>query len=263
MVCAPRRGPRKSRLRLHQGLHQLQVALAPADFAPAETQRRFTISASSSICTILMPHVMAEIRREAPAAEIRLQMPNHTVGEDIQSGRLDLAIGGFGRSGPGFERELLFEDTTVWALRADHKAGRTGRLTLAALARLPHVILGSVEDNLALDGVMLESGLERRIALDDRDALTEALASRGLRRTIGVTVQDAQSALAIVSATDMAALAPRRLASAYAAQYGLKLFDPPYPSAPIAIEALWRRDLTQSPPLVWLRQHLRTAAMRL
>jgi DNA-binding transcriptional LysR family regulator len=89
------------------------------------------------------------------------------------------------------------------------------------------------------------------------------LASKGWRRTIGLTVQDAQSALAIVSRTDMAALVPRRLAVAFAAQYGLVLFDPPYVSSPIAIEALWRRDLSPSPPLQWLMRCLRTAAAEL
>ena len=45
------------------------------------------------------------------------------------------------------------------------------------------------------------------------------------------------SALAIVSHSDMAALAPARLARAMAPQYGLKLFDPPYASPPIALRS--------------------------
>ena len=249
--------------RLRQGLHQLQLALAPTAFAPAETQRRFMVSASTYACTVFMPRMLAELRRAAPAAEVRLHTPNHSIGEDIQSGRLDIAIGNFGRAGPGFEREALFEEETVWAMSADHKAARTDRLTLTALARLPHVILASGEDDHTVDGLLLESGLERRVALDDGDAFTDALASKGLKRTVGATVPDAQSALAIVGATDMAALVPKRLANAHAAQYGLKLFDPPYPSTPIVIEAIWRRDLSQSPPLEWFRRRLRAAAAHL
>jgi DNA-binding transcriptional LysR family regulator len=249
--------------RLRQGLYQLQLALSPTAFAPGETQRRFMVSASTYICTIFMPKVLAELRRAAPTAEIRLQTPSHTMGDDIQSGRLDIAIGNFGRAGPGFERETLFEEATVWAIRADHKAARSERLTLGALARLPHVILASGEDDHTVDGLLLENGLERRVALDDRDAFAEALASRGLKRTIGATVPDAQSALAIVGETDMAALVPKRLATAHAGEYGVKLFDPPYSSTAIVIEAIWRRDLSQSPPLEWFRQRLRAAAARL
>ena len=61
----------------------------------------------------------------------------------------------------------------------------------------------------------------------------------------------------------MAALVPKRLAIAHAAQYGLKLFESPYPSTSIVIEAIWRRDLSQSPPLEWFRRRLRAAAAHL
>ena len=60
-----------------------------------------------------------------------------------------------------------------------------------------------------------------------------------------------------------AALAPRRLATAFAQQYDLKLFEPPYRSPVIDIEALWRRDLGASAAIDWLRSRLRAAAARL
>jgi len=76
-------------------------------------------------------------------------------------------------------------------------------------------------------------------------------------------VQDAHSALAIVSQSDMTALVPRRMARAFAAQYDLKLFEPPYSAEPMPLEALWRRDLSDSPSLDWLRGLLRSVASRL
>ena len=125
------------------------------------------------------------------------------------------------------------------------------------------MITASAEQGQAVEGRIYENGLERRVIWDDGGAFDGVLAGRGWRRTIGLTVQDAQSALAIVSRSDMAALAPRRLARSLAGQYGLRLFDPPYASPPMAIEALWRRDLTESPPLDWLRSQLRAAAAEL
>jgi DNA-binding transcriptional LysR family regulator len=249
--------------RLRQGLHQLQLALSPAAFVPADAQRRFTIATGSYVGAVLMPLVAAQVRGEAPAVELRLQSAGATLAEDLHSGRVDLAIGNFGRVGPGFEREALFTEATVWAMRADHPAARSGRLGLAALAKLAHVIMATAEENYAIDGRVSAGGLERRVIWDDRGAFDEALASKGWRRTIGLTVQDAQSALAIVSRTDMAALVPQRLAVAFAGQYGLALFDPPYASAPISIEALWRRDSSPSPSLQWFRRCLRAAADQL
>ena len=131
-----------------------------------------------------------------------------------------------------------------------------------ALADLPQVIMAIAQDR-AIDGRLTEGGLERWVIWDDRGALDEALAKIGRTRVIAMTAQDAQSALAIVSRTDMAALAPRRLATAFAQQYDLKLFEPPYRSPVIDIEALWRRDLGASAAIDWLRSRLRAAAARL
>lgn len=249
--------------RLRQGLHQLQLALSPSTFTPADSQRRFAIVAGAYACTVLMPGVVARLRQSAPAAELWLLSPGASLGEDILSGRVELAIGSFGRASDRFDRETLFEEAMVWVLRADHPAARTERLSLQTLAALAHVIIASAEHLQAVEGRIYEGGLERRVIWDDGGAFEGALAGGGWRRTIGLTVQDAQSALAIVSRSDMAALAPARLARSLAGQYGLKLFDPPYPSPPIPVEALWRRDLSENPPLDWLRSQLRAAAAEL
>src|SRR5476649_1343687 len=51
--------------RLREGLHQLQLALAPAQFVPADTNRRFTIAASGYVCTVLIPLVIPAFRLAA------------------------------------------------------------------------------------------------------------------------------------------------------------------------------------------------------
>lgn len=249
--------------RLRQGLHQLQLALAPSAFDPTESQRRFVIGAGSYTCSVLMPAVVARLRRSAPAAELSLLTPGPSLGDDLLSGRVELAIGSFGRASERFDREVLFTETSVWALRAGHPAAQGERLPLGVLAELPHVITAAAEHPQAVDGRIYESGLERRVIWDDGGAFEGALAGGGWRRTIGLTVQDSQSALAIVSRSDMAALAPARLARALASQYRLKVFEAPYPSPPILIEALWRRDLSENRPLDWLRSQLRAAAAEL
>ncbi len=249
--------------RLRQGLHQLQLALTPSAFLPAATRRRFTIAAGPYVGTLLMPGVMRRIRQEAPAAEVRLRAIDDGLGDDLQAGRTDLAIGAFGQGARSFARETLFGETSVWVLRADHPAANDGPLTLRTLAGIPHVILASAREEQAVDGQVSGGGLERRVIWDDGGALDGALAREGLSRTIALTVQDAQSALAVARDTDMAALAPRRMAAAFAQAYGLVVFEPPYASPPIQIEALWRRDLTESRPLEWLKACLRAAAAEL
>jgi DNA-binding transcriptional LysR family regulator len=249
--------------RLRLGLDQLQHALTPAAFVAAETSRRFTIATSAYIGATLMPAVIDLIRREAPGAEVRLRAVTETIGEDLQNGRVDIAIGGFGAPGQRFAKEPLFQENIVWALRADHPAAGARTLTLKALADLPHIILASADEDRAVEGRVSEGGLERLVIWDDAGTLDQALAEHGLQRTIGLTTQDTISALAIASKTDMIALAPGRLARAFAEKMRLKLFEPPYVSPPAVIEALWRQDLSHSPPIEWLRGRLRAAAAQL
>jgi DNA-binding transcriptional LysR family regulator len=248
--------------RLRQGLAQLQEALNPAAFSPSETTRRFTMAASGYVCAVLMPEVAALIRAEAPGADVRVRPIREDVGEDLMSGRIDLAIGGFGHAANRFERELLFTETAVWALRAGHPLAASERLTVETLGRIPQVLTAVAEDQ-AVDGRISEGGLERWVIWDDRGALDEALTASGQVRQIGLIVPDATSALSVVSRTDMIALVPRRLGCALARPFGLKLFDPPYPSRTGAVEALWRRDLGDSPAIDWLRGRLREASARL
>jgi len=60
-----------------------------------------------------------------------------------------------------------------------------------------------------------------------------------------------------------AAPLPRRLAAAFADQYRLKLFEPPYASPPFDIMALWHRDHGTEPAIAWLRAVLREVAATL
>ncbi|HXQ45390.1 MAG TPA: LysR family transcriptional regulator, partial [Caulobacteraceae bacterium] len=248
--------------RLRQGLAQLQEALSPTAFDPGLTSRRFTIAAGPYIGAVLMPEVLNLVRGEAPAAELRVHAIDRSLGEDLDSGRIDMAIGSFGHATPRFEREVLFHETAVWAMSARHPAATGDHLSLETLAALPQVLMAGPQDR-AIDGRIVEGGLERWVIWDDRGALDEALAGIGRTKCVALTVQDAQSALAIVSRSDMAALAPRRLATTFAQQYGLKLFDPPYRSPVIDVEALWRKDPSPSPAIDWLRSRLRSAAARL
>src|SRR5947207_160227 len=58
--------------RLRQGLLQLQLALAPAEFVPTTTDRRFTITCTEYAGAVLMPALIARLRREAPNASLNV-----------------------------------------------------------------------------------------------------------------------------------------------------------------------------------------------
>jgi DNA-binding transcriptional LysR family regulator len=246
--------------RLRQGLHQLEVAIAPAAFVPHETDRRFTIACPDHVSIAIVPRLMARLGAEAPHATLRVQPSSLGVAEPLDSGLVDVALGTFGRIPERFDSEVLFRETVVWAVRGDHPLAR-GTLTLERLAEVPHLILAATADDAhTVDGFIVEHGLERQVLRDDAAALQGALAARGLRRTIGLALPYALVAPRIVAQSDLAALLPRCLARAFVDRFDLKLFEPPYPSPPIEIRALWRRDHGDHAPIAWLRKLLREIA---
>jgi DNA-binding transcriptional LysR family regulator len=251
--------PRASEIapRLREGLLQLELALGPTEFLPERTERRFTIACGEYVGTVLIPDFIARVRTLAPNAELRIRPSNMGVSEALLAGRVDLAIGSFRRVPEAFSCETLFQETRVWVVSAAHPAAAS-ELTLERLASLPHLIISATgEDEHAVNGYVSDHGLERLVARSEVGLLQGALAVHGLRRTVGLTTPHFPAALAVVSRSDMAAPLPRRLAAAFADQYRLKLFDPPYPSPPFDIMGLWRRDHGDEPALAWLRGLLR------
>ena len=174
--------------RLRQGLIQLELGLNATEFVPAEADRQFTIACNDHACAAIVPGLMARLRQEAPSASLRVVPSHRGVAEGLLAGRVDLAIGGFGRIPDRFASETLYQETMVWVLSANNPASREA-LTLERLAQLPHLIIALTgEDERAVDGVVPDHGLEWRVMRDDAGAFQDALAARGLRRHVGLTV---------------------------------------------------------------------------
>ena len=240
--------------KIHAALNQIQDALASADFDPAISERRFVIAASPYVSEVLAPALFARFRREAPRAELSLRPVETAVADALDTGRIDMAIAGFGRVPDRFERETLFSDSLVWAMRADHPAAGQS-LTLEALAQLPRLLMAVREQSNG--DYIVEGGLERRVVWDGEEGVLDALPGGG---GPVYTVYDVPSALFIASRSDLATLIPSRLARQFAESGRLKLFEPPYPSAPAELVAICRKDHGSRPAMLWFKALLREEA---
>jgi DNA-binding transcriptional LysR family regulator len=249
--------------RLRQGLLQLQLALSPSEFVPARSDRRFTVACTEYAGAVLLPALIARLRAEAPSASLAVLPSNLGVAETLRSGRADLAIGSFKRTPEWFASEPLLTETRVWVLAADNPAAQE-ELTLERLVALPHLVVTATgEDEHAIDGYVVDHGLERLVTRTDAGLFQGALAARGLRRSVVVTTPHPFAALAAVSQSDIAALLPRRLATSFLGLYKLALFEPPYASPPFEVMSLWHRENGDQPAIAWLRRLLREVAAEL
>lgn len=239
--------------RLAAALANLQAALTETGFEAEVAEQRFTIAADPYARAVLMPAVVARIRQEAPLVQLRIKPGIAGATDALDSSRLDLAIACYRRVPERFGVQDLLQERHVWAIRADHPACAEP-LTLERLASLPHLVRVLADDDDAEpDLPALGRGLERRAIQDDDGALLRALATVGDHWPVRLTITDSFAALAIVGRSDLAALVPERLGMSLAGHFGLRLFDPPYETSPIALSMVWHRGHGNGPAAEWLR----------
>jgi DNA-binding transcriptional LysR family regulator len=245
--------------RVRQGLAQIEAALSPNLFVPAETTRRFTITAGAYAATVLLPGLIERLREAAPRAELAVRPFAPGLAADLDMGRTDIALGVFGRVPDRFAAQPLFSDRLVWVVRKGHPAADLP-LTLDRLGALGHIFVAIADEPDIVQGSVIEQGLERRVVVDDT-VTTAELAARGLARKVVLTVSDIYSALAVAARSDLITAAPLGIVRAFSHALGLKVLDPPYPAETYQVQAIWRRD-SDGPALQWLRAALQEVGGR-
>ena len=238
---------------VHAALNQLQAALAPSDFDPATSERRFALVTGAYAGAILAPPVASRLAQVAPQSELLIAELAIDILERLDARRVDFLVGSVLAAPERFARETILTEKLVWVVRTGHPGFQDEAIDLVMARNLPGLI---------------EEGGERRpfvsrASWEDSGAFAAALAARGLTRRVGVSVPDTFTALAIASRTDMATLIPRRLALLSAQSGRVKLIEPPYESPSVEISLLYLKDRLAEPAIVWMRDLIRAVAASL
>ena len=225
-------------------LHQVTATLdIRARFDARSSDRTFVVSASDYARALLAAPVRRLLLAEAPcvsicfaAMPVDYQFENHLLAHD-------LVIGPLGHSLPG-HTDLLWRDDFVAVLDPGNPAAVDGRLSLEALAGLPHAV-GVFGENIQTPA----------------DRLIDEL---GVRRRVVVTVPGFLSLAFMVQGTDVVALVPRRLASHPAIARSVAIAEIPDSHRTTMTEAIHcRTSRREDPALQWLRGALVRAARTL
>ena len=244
---------------VHAALNQLQQALAPSDFDPATSERRFALVAGAYACAVLAPPLVGQLAADAPRAELVVAQFTPDVLDRMDAHRVDFLVGGLVAAPERFARETIATEGLAWVVRADHPLAKLDTVDIAALASVRHVVISPTLPGIGEDRVERRS-LVTRPSWEDAGAFEAALAARGLTRRVGVTVPDTYSALAVTSRSDMAALIPRRLALLSAQGGRVKLIEPPYASPTVDVSLLFLKERLAEPAIAWMRDLIRTVA---
>ena len=243
---------------VHAALMQLQTAVAPGDFTPGASERRFVLAAGTFSCAVLTPPLVAGLAAAAPLAELAIEPYTAEVFDRLDAHRIDFIVGGVLTAPARFAHEVIIRETMAWVVRVDHPLARLERVELDDLVAYPHVVIAAGRQGF--EEVAERRGIVTRSNWEEAGAFETALTVQGLTRRIGVTVPDSYAAVAVVARSDMVTLIPRRLALLSAQRGGLMLIEPPYQSPSVNISLICLKDRLADPGVAWLLELIRKTA---
>ena len=212
-------------------LPRLEALVRGEPFDPAQSRVRLRVALTDNGSIALLPALTQRIRTAAPDITLEIVAWHDRSFEDVEAGKIDLALSPLAAPSP-LETERLFKEDFVCLLGADHKL-RSRRFTLKQYLELSHVAVG---------------------------ALDRPLADLGLRRRVALSVPFLVPAVAAVAGSDLVLTLPRKLAKAVAAMANVRFVEPPPEIKSFQYFMVWHPRLTAEPAQVWFREQLRIVA---
>jgi DNA-binding transcriptional LysR family regulator len=212
---------------IHDALNQR------ASFDPKTSQRAFVIGITDIGEIYFLPPLMELLRKQAPGVTVSTYRSSAgNLREDMEMGKVDLALGSLPGLKAGFFHRRLFEQHYVCMFRKDHPLAKK-RLTLRSFSAADHLLVASPGTGHGqIDEILKRSGVERRIAL---------------------TVPHFVAVGHILQATDLVATVPERFAQRMLDPFRLVAVPHPATLPAVAINAFWHAKVHRDPANQWLR----------
>ena len=219
---------------IERGLGFISTAISQQhQFVPEEATRTFTLQVADYVSGFLLPRLASRLQSEAPGLVIDI-LPFSVSSESVWD-RVDMQVRLTpGRLKPEMVRsQRLLADDIVVLMRPDHPCAYE-EMTAELYAELPHVKLSQSATGTTV--------------IDD------ALAARGLKRGLPMTVASWFEIPDIVANTDLIAIAPRRLLSLDPRLE--KLISAPLPLQEVvfSFDLCWDLRTEREPGQKWLRR---------
>lgn len=212
---------------IHSGLNQ-QIR-----FEPAKVKGSMTIGMTDIGEIVFLPTLLDRLKREAPSLMINtVRTTAVNLREDMESGKVDLAIGLLPQLKAGFFQRRLFMQRYVCLFRKGHPLEKK-RMSLNEFRAAEHL-------------VVITAGT-------GHGKVDELIRRAGIDRTVRLTVPHYVSVGHILQSSDLLATVPERLAQGLAHPFGLTYVTHPARLPEIAINAFWHAKVHRSPANQWLR----------
>jgi DNA-binding transcriptional LysR family regulator len=207
----------------------------PGKFDPTVSRRQFAIAASDVGHLLVLPSLFGEVARAAPSVKFAaVPLSQRPLIEELQSGEVDVAVGGFPNLFAGVLEQTLYREEYVCLVRTDHPAIRR-RMTLSEFKRCEHVIvstrtLGHVHQEI--EKRLLEICAPDRIRIVSHSFIVSAL---------------------IVERTDLVLTVPSAVADLLGKRSALRILSPPIALPGFEVKQYWHERFHGDPGNQWLR----------
>lgn len=235
---------------IRQSLSFAEAALLPTvDFDPGASQRVFRILVSDYVEATLVISLVKHIQAQAPNITLDVLTLSDAGFQDLEKGKVDLAINRFDEIPQSFYQCTMWHDSFSCLIRKDHPL-RTNN-TLETYLESGHIWVSKT-------GIGVATGMSQENS-HKKGWVDNALADIECERDIRIFTRHYQIVPLLVKDTDLVATLPTRAAKSYL-QEELDVIDAPFDIKPIEVKMVWSPLLHYNSSHQWIRRTLRELA---
>lgn len=217
---------------IKQLLADIEGMLQPDAFDPQTAEMTITLASTDYALRAIVVPFLSALHQHAPKIRISvLPINDQLLQVQMDRGDVDLALVATEATVPGLHTQMLFDESYVCVMRADHPDAQASTLSLDRFCALDHVLVSPSGGGF--------SGVT-----------DEALRSIGRSRRVTISVTSFLVLPEILSLSDLIAVVPRRLASR---QTGLAIVEPPVEIPGFSKMLAWHERTHRDPGYRWLR----------
>lgn len=203
-------------------------------FDPANSQRKFIVGMNDIGEIYFLPKLMEILSEIAPGISIStIRTTGANLAEEMEAGRIDIAIGWLPHLKSGFFQRRLFVQEYVCMYRRGHSLDRGSPLSKEDFEKAQHVIVSAAGTGHAT----VDGSIERL----------------GIKRNAVLTVPHFVAVGHILAATNMIATVPERFARQCVEPFDLRYAAVPLKLPEIGINLFWHSRFHKESGNQWLR----------
>ena len=233
---------------VRQALDQLQSALVPQQFIPAEARNAFVLAMADATAAELMGGLGQALEHHAPKVSIRvLPLTTRDPRNMLNEGTADLALGYF----PAVLADLTAKAQSGEAVAFEHHRLYDGEYV--CVMRRGHPL---AQKNITLDEFCNARHLLVSFSGRPYGFIDEALTSIGRHRRVVMTVNQFFTAGRVVVNSDLLTVLPKHFVPTTGIAGELFMCELPFKVPTLHVDALWHRRKHAQSDHVWLRENL-------